>query len=471
MTLKSIIKTISNDKILSILALFSVILIGTLMYYNLNEGLLNYNSRTLEYFYDNNDDPCSEVRELINDPDEFETYSIIYNNPENDPEIENTTYIISKTLKYEQIMNYMKYHIEANVNELNQTFPIDTFSCANKEFSTIKTIITKFMSNYSSDILEGIIDRSQTYFENAKKEYEADIQKNDNGETTGQSTQLHLYRYLTKIYKILLNIIISAKFEKKLKRLKGTDTSNGLIQKYTGDPVTWRKRQIRNVVNSLYRIYIPLMFINQNEINFKSVINYNLLPESTSLYSGSRETTDIHWDNNANNDTSLPDINVLEYNFNNDVPLSEYIVDNNTIFEEMINKANLMGSLKEIYDTTTFGYYHVFEYSQSIIKTYATAVYGDCLKTIDYENSLCSTCLEESGNVTCAGAGGFCNTCPADENTERPGTGNFSCEDIDGNEYVCDYLGDKKFFERKGCQYQTANTTTTTTTTTTTNTT
>jgi hypothetical protein len=391
MTLKSIIKIISNDKILSILALFSVILIGTLMYYNLNEGLLNYNSRTLEYFEDNNDDGCDTIRSLINYPGDFETYPIVYNNPN----IENITLIIDKSAKHEQIMRYMKYHISAIVNELNQTFPVNTFS-PNQDFSSIKIIIKKFMSSYSSDLLEDIINKYQTYFNDARDEYTADI-TNPNS-TTGHITQLPLYRYLTKIYKIVLNIIVLAKFQKFLNRLKGTDTRDGLINKYMNNPKTWRKRQIRNTVNALYRIHIPLMFINKNETNFKSVINYNWLSDGIPLNSGSAETITIPMNNNGDSDTSLPDTNVLEYNFNDDVPLSEYIINNNQIFENMIDEAGLIDSLKIIYDTKSFGYYHVFEHSSSIIKTYATADYDTCRETIEYENNLCSTCEEKTEN-------------------------------------------------------------------------
>ena len=74
MTLKTIIKTISNDKVLSILALFSIILIGTLLYYNLSAKLLNNQTHTLEYFEE--EVICQPIRELIAYPYAYKIYEL-----------------------------------------------------------------------------------------------------------------------------------------------------------------------------------------------------------------------------------------------------------------------------------------------------------------------------------------------------------------------------------------------------------
>ena len=56
------------------LALFSIILIGTLLYYNLSVKLLNNQIRTLEYFEE--DDICQPIRELIAYPDAYDIYEL-----------------------------------------------------------------------------------------------------------------------------------------------------------------------------------------------------------------------------------------------------------------------------------------------------------------------------------------------------------------------------------------------------------
>ena len=372
MTLKSIIKTISNDKTLSILILFVFILIGTLMYYNLNEELLNYNSRTLEYFY-TTDDGCDSVRELLNNPNEFEIYEM--------KDINGTVYeylIINVPSKEEQIMYYMKNHIKKYINELNEKFSFDNMECIllkpeNMNVTSIREIIVTYMSFENNTILNESMD-----------DYENDINTAlTNYNTSGTNTDLTItpisktneYIYVTDIYKIILKIIFKNKINETIKNI----TIN--ISKYTNNPTNWRKKRIRNKVKSLHKFSTTLKFIS-DDANFDSKINSNLLNYTTNE---NGNTIRYLENNTVGFGTNVFD---LSANFNNDESslLYNYIQNNDAIFKDFITDSGMMVYLKEMYETNDFGYFHVFNNSQSIVQRYTSTEYDACRETIDYEN-------------------------------------------------------------------------------------
>ena len=126
MTLKSIVRDISNDKILSILALFSVILIGTLMYYNLSAKLLNSNMNTLEYFEDE-DYKCQPIRELYAYPEQYTVYEIT--DEEGNPK---KKIIVDENEKLNQNVDMTTDVLNKYLNKLNENF----------NFSHMRTLFT-----------------------------------------------------------------------------------------------------------------------------------------------------------------------------------------------------------------------------------------------------------------------------------------------------------------------------------------
>lgn len=385
MTLKSIIRTISNDKILSILVIFSVILLCTLLYYNLNEKLLNYNSHTLEHF-EEEDDGCDIIRELEETPEEFETYEMKDTN--------GTIYkylIISKSLKNEQIINYMNTYIKTYIDKLNSTFPFDSISeciftkSENISYQRIKDIIVNMIGYSNNNTFKSTVDEYKDNINNALGEYNSSNDTN-NGKTKTPETNFYKYRYITKIYKIILKILFKNKINNDINNI------NRIIDKYRSNPKNWRKRRIRNNVNYLHRVAMTLGFIN-DDANFESKITSNLLSNYTILDGGIERR--------LSNDTVETETNVFDYFSNDDVdsPLYNYIQNNNQIFKNTINSnTGMMDDLNTIYNTTDFGYYHVFESSNSIIKTYYSDDYDACYELIDYESD--SALAETNDNNT-----------------------------------------------------------------------
>ena len=393
MTLKAIIKTISNDKILSILALFSIILIGTLLYYNLSAKLLNNRIRTLEYFEDNNnDDGCDIIRELLENQrqfeagessKEFETYEM--------KDESGTTYeylIINKSLNDEQIMNYMKRYIEKYINELNSKFQFDSISeCTllnpeNMTFQRIRDIIVNYMGYTNNEGFKATVDEYENDINDSLEEYINS--NNNNGQLTlSPENNFNKYSYIIKIYKIILKILFKNQINTIIKTLLGTEKKDGVITNYINNPSSWRQTRIRNYVNYLHRVAITLKFIS-DENNFKSKITSNLLSNYKERNNGTIERV-------LSNNAIEPGTNVLELSdyFNNDDDslLYHYIQDNNNIFIDTITNNGMLNYLNQIYMTSDFGYFHVFEQSYSIIERYTSDEYDACKETIDYENS------------------------------------------------------------------------------------
>lgn len=437
MTLKSIIKTISNDKILSILILFLFILIGTIMYYNLNEQLLN-NSRALEHFEYDNDD-CDNVRELLNNPDEFETYEM--------KDVNGLTYeylIINIPVKEGQIINYMKTQIKIYINELNKKFKFDNMEVlllksGNMNVASIKEIILTYMSCEDNTILNESIDEYKGDINDALTNYNISATSANNLDSTIIPIyKTNEYTYITDIYKIILKIIFKNKMNNTIKNL----TNN--ISKYKNNPVSWRWWRVRNSANVLYKIFITLEFIS-DDANFDSKINSNLLNHTIN-----KDGTPIRQMGNNNVDSRTKVLD-LSANFNNDEDslLYNYIQNSDTIFKEFITNYGFMEDLKYIYETNDLGYFHIYNHSYSIVQRYTSDDFEKCKQTIEWENSLCTAC---EGQVTCGGWGGFCNTCPSNAYENRTGGGNFKCGDE-----ICEYKADLDFFEEEGC-IATANT-------------
>lgn len=385
MTLKSIVRAISNDKVLSILALFSVILIGTLLYYNLSARLLNNNSRTLENFQDNNEnDICEYIRELEDrksneNQENFETYDM--------KDATGTTYevlIIDKEAKEEQIMTYIKTYLTNYVNELISSFNFDIIGrqlTDNMSFSDIEDIIVVYMSNTNQDILRSTIDEYKENIENAISTYHNQKNTNTDG-TVAFRTDYYKHLYITTIYKIILKIMFKNKINKTKVALDSRITK--ALDATPGSALfESRKRRVRQIVNVLHRLNMSLKFIS-DDVNFESKIKYNLLSDyEINSETGEPEVTMSITNNSGKNVLELSDT----FNDDEDSRLSLYIKDNDTTFKNMISDFGIEDNLKEIYNTSDVGYFHVFDKSWSIMHRYTKDEYDTCYETIELESA------------------------------------------------------------------------------------
>lgn len=388
MTLKSIIQAISNDKILSILVIFSVILLCTLLYYNLNEGLLKYNSRTIENFEDNNDndndnDSCDPIKSSLSEETkaDFETYRMTDSDGEQ-------YLIIDKDIKDEEIITYIKNKSTKYINELNSTFDFDSLNVVltipeNIDYSKIKEIV-KTYGNVSEDAIE-------KYKDDIKKlisSYNENTNNNETILTTSGETDYYKHLYITNIYKNILKIL----FENKIINVTGNISNiinrinkikKRLEKKYTerrNNILSYRKKRLRNNLQSLYKFYITLEFI-KDDANFESMIKYNLLSNYT-INSDSDEPL-------IKDQTYEPEpgTDVLEFSDTFDGEDNSlvllYIQNYNNIFKDMISE--IESDLEDIYETDDVEYFHVFDESNSI-ERYTGSEYVDCGEAIEYEN-------------------------------------------------------------------------------------
>ena len=379
MTLKSIVRAISNDKILSILALFSVILIGTLMYYNLSAKLLNSNMNTLEYFEDE-DYKCQPMRELYAYPEQYTVYEIT--DEEGNPK---KKIIVDETEKLNKNVDMTTDVLNKYLNKLNENFNFGhmrtLFADSNiMNVTEIKKIIVEKVEKLqkhgvNSDIIErNMGTRYDRRIFNILNEF-ITSEKNDNDKTATPTTKYYEHKYISKLYKLILTLSVSMdlvvtglKVQENMEKANTYINMSNLYRPY--------KSRTRKNLKKLIKLHLLLSVISNQEL-FQNIIEFNLVSNYVVDDSG---TPQIHPGQSEDLD---PETLVFTLKNNLD-SLTDFIKDNSG--EQIQRVISRFGSnLNTTFKTTQTTYEHIFNRNRSIIEKYTPEEYNECIIKINLD--------------------------------------------------------------------------------------
>jgi hypothetical protein len=386
MNLKSIINTISNDKVLSILTLFSVILICTLLYYNLSDKLLNITANTQEYFADGNMN-CDPIRLLT---DQEQLYVKITITDE------------EGTIKKHIIVDEdekLNIHVDMTIdglntylNKLNEDFEFDNMKVlftepknddgqTQKTVTEIKDIIKDRLQkrNINLDTIESIMG---TRYDNEISEIlEAYLTSQINDyQTKTSGTKYYERLYISKLYKLILTLIVSIDIGVTEQKVQ-TNMEKANI--YINNLSIYRpyKRRAKNNLKKLIKLYLVMSVISNEEL-FQNTIEYNLL--SNYEFDNSGELLI----NTGNSEVLETGIQIFTIK-NNLESLTDFVKENSG--DQIKNVINRFGNdLNTLFKTTNITYEHIFNLmstNSSIVKKYTDEEYTMCDQVIQEENA------------------------------------------------------------------------------------
>jgi hypothetical protein len=377
MTLSSTIKTISNDKVLSILTLFSVILICTLLYYNLSDKLLNITVNTREYFADKNVN-CEPIILLTDQEQQYSQIAIT-----DEEGIIKKHVIVDEDEKLNINVDMTINYLNSYLNKLNEDFAFEDmrllFTEPKRDVTEIKNIIKDRLQNCNVN-LDTIDSIMGTHYDNdIFKILEAYRESQiDNSRTKKPKTKYYELLYISNLYKLILTLLVSIdiviteqKVQKNMKK-----ANKYLNTSYIYKPF---KRRAKNNLKKLIKLYLAMSVISNQEL-FQKTIKYNLLSNYMFNGSGTLERTPL--------EILEPEIQVFTIK-NNLKSLIDFIKDKSSEqIQKVIQRFN--DDINTMFKTKNITYEHIFNWmptNSSIIKTYTSDEYDICDQAIADENA------------------------------------------------------------------------------------
>ena len=386
MNLKSIINTISNDKVLSILTLFSVILICTLLYYNLSDKLLNITANTQEYFADGNMN-CDPIR-LLTDQEQHYVKIVITDG--------------EGTIKKHIIVDEdekLNIHVDMTIdglnkylNKLNEDFEFDNMKVlftepknddgqTQKTDTEIKEIIKDRLQKYNInlDTIERIMGTS--YDNEISKILNAyQTSQIDNDQTKTSGTKYYERLYISKLYKLILTLIVSIDIDVTKQKVQNNMEKANI---YINNLSIYRpyKRRAKNNLKKLIKLHLVMSVISNEEL-FQNTVEYNL------LYNYEFDNSGKLLINTGNSEVLETGIQVFTIK-NNLESLIDFVKGNSG--DQIKNVINIFGNdLNTLFKTTNITYERIFDWmptNSSIVKKYTDEEYTMCDQTIQEENA------------------------------------------------------------------------------------
>lgn len=386
MNLKSIINTISNDKVLSILTLFSVILICTLLYYNLSDKLLNITANTQEYFADG-DMNCDPIRLLTDQELQYVKTTIT------DEEGNITKHIIvDEDEKINILVDMTIDGLNKYLNKLNQKFGFDNMKLlftepkndddqTQKTVTEIKDIIKDRLQkcNINLDTIERIMG---TRYDNEISEILNTYitSQIENGQTKTSGTKYYERLYISKLYKLILTLIVSIDIdvtgEKVQTNMERANNYINILSLYN-----IYKKRAKNNLKKLIKLHL-VMSVIENEELFQNTIEYNLLSNYKFDTSGNLLII------SDNSESLAPGIQVFTIK-NNLESLIDFVQQNSgDQIQRVIDRFG--NDLNTLFKTTKTTYELIFNWmptNSSIVKKYTDDEYTMCDQAIQEENA------------------------------------------------------------------------------------
>jgi hypothetical protein len=412
MTIKTILNKIKNDKILSILVLFSVILVGTLIYYNINVNLLHQT----EGFYvtdinmlglDMSRVNCKLIEDANNTSNSLEIIKFT-------GEDGNSTnvYIVDKDIRFSNISKIALDIFEKYVDDLNKYFTfVKRLLLKNRNYESIREIL--FENIFKNIIPDNSLIKDYKFFEikdiheHIKSELESNstrtqikdiIDKYENEQPKNTNTQAIAPEYpddlyITSLYKVILETLLRVQL--KVASLKKNywldETKKAIYWTYKGE---WQYPYFKIAFNERFpfikstfkKVFYLSLFINMidNEPElFNSLLKMELLDDYTMNQNGQTwESAKMknNENNKENNTNNTMNINKHVYRVHPaefDLNYNEYIRSNaDSVIKEIISSYN-PDHYNKIYRTNNPTYYHIMEDS-SIMGRYTSAEYSHC---------------------------------------------------------------------------------------------
>lgn len=420
MTIKTILNKIKNDKILSILVLFSVILVGTLIYYNINVNLLHQT----EGFYvtdinmlglDMSRVNCKLIEDANDTSNSLQTSKFT----DEDGKLTNV-YIVDKDIRVSNISKNALDIFEKNVDDLNKYFTfVKRLLLKNRNYESIREIL--FENIFKHIIPESIVIKEYEYYEikslheHVKSEldnnstrtqindiidkYENEQPKNTNTQAIDPEYPDDLY--ITSLYKVILEILLRVRLKveslKKNYWLNGTKAyssywkyktkayrsywkyktnTSAVVYNAWVEEFNKRLTSMETVFKNVFYFSLFINMIDNKPELFNSLLKMELLDDYTMNQSG--QTWESAKMNNKENNTM--NINKHVYRVHPaefDLNYNEYIRSNtDSVFKEIISSYN-PDHYNKIYRTNNPTYYHIMEDS-SIMGRYTSAEYSHC---------------------------------------------------------------------------------------------
>jgi len=409
MTIKTILNKIKNDKILSILVLFSVILVGTLIYYNINVNLLHQT----EGFYvtdinmlglDMSRVNCKLIEDANDTSNSLQTSKFT----DEDGKLTNV-YIVDKDIRVSNISKNALDIFEKNVDDLNKYFTfVKRLLLKNRNYESIREIL--FENIFKHIIPESIVIKEYEYYEikslheHVKSELDSNstrtqikdiIDKYENEQSKNTNTQAVAPEYpddlyITSLYKVILETLLRVQL--KVESLKKNYWLNETekYSTYWTYKGKWQYPYFLNAFNerlssmqfTFKKVFYLSLFINMidNEPElFNSLLKMELLDGYTMNQNG-QTWESVKMKNKETNTNNTMNINKHVYRVHPaefDLNYNEYIRSNaDSVIKEIISSYN-PDHYNKIYRTNNPTYYHIMEDS-SIMGRYTSAEYSHC---------------------------------------------------------------------------------------------